>query len=89
MVEGGFPKNVDNLIPNLEDYRTGAIRSLSIDTNIPQIQVQLQTLAGSPAGYYYLDAKVDAKFSTLVWSCKAFNDTLLKRALPECEFVSP
>lgn len=42
MVEGRFPNIVDNLIPNLEVYHIGAIRSLSIDTNIPRIQVQLQ-----------------------------------------------
>jgi cell division protein FtsB len=89
IVEGKFPDNTDGLIPDLEVYRRGAIRLLSLDTNIPRIRVQLQTLTGNPTGYYYLDAKVDAESSMLVWSCKTFGDPLLQRALPECEFVSP
>lgn len=89
MVEGKFPEGIENMITNLESYQTGAIRSLSVDTTIPRIKVQLQTLSGDLAGHYYVDAKINANSLTLSWVCRTFNDPLLQRALPECEFTSP
>lgn len=89
MNEGKFPDRINDLIPDLDAYREGPIRSLVIDTKIPRIEVQLQTPSGEPAGYYYFDAEVDPDSSMVSWNCKTFNDTFLQRALPQCEFVSP
>lgn len=73
-------------IPNLEDYAKGAIKTIHVDTKIPRIHVQLQTVSGVSAGYYYVEG-VSSETGMVTWKCKAFADPLLQRALPECEFI--
>jgi hypothetical protein len=44
-------------------------------------------LKGEKAGGYYLDGRY-LESGSVHWDCKAFGDVLLKRALPECEYIT-
>jgi hypothetical protein len=53
----------------------------------PRISVALKNLEGEKTGGYYLDGRY-LEAGSVHWDCKAFGDVLMKRALPECEYIT-
>lgn len=89
MNEGKFPAQITpELIGDVHQYETGVIESIKIvPGDAPRINVALQNFDGVKTGGYHLDGRY-AETGTIHWDCKAFGDELLKRALPECEYIA-
>jgi hypothetical protein len=88
MNEGKFPERITpELIGDVHQYETGVIESIElVPGDVPRIGVVLQNFDGVKTGGYHLDGRY-AEAGSVHWDCKAFGDELLKRALPECEYI--
>jgi len=87
--EGKFPAQIPaHLIGDIHQYETGVIDAIEIALgDVPRISVALKNFEAEKVGGYYLDGH-RTEIGSVHWDCKTFGDLLLKRALPECDYIA-
>lgn len=82
--QGQFSANLfANELSDLTQYTRDPITRIEIDKQKASLTVYLKSRSN---GYYRLDPVPNAQTGMITWTCDTYNDPLLKRALPECNY---